>query len=64
MTTKNKLLLLALLALCLLLVCPAEAEEAKENAIKAATEAIENQTGILDEWNEKSQATWEEMQDI
>ena len=30
MTTKNKLLLLALLALCLLLVCPAEAEEAKE----------------------------------
>lgn len=39
-----------------------EAENARKEAIEDATAAIENQTGILDDWNTKSQATFDEMQ--
>ena len=41
-----------------------EAEKAKEEAIKNATSAIEGQIGLLDEWNDKTKATFDEMQAI
>ena len=45
-----------------------EAEKAKadalEDAAKRSTDAIESQIGLFDEWNEKAQTTFSEMQDI